>query len=140
MTSDSVTTSSSSTTVPVMNIPQIKRTKEEEATMQKAFFEQIRRSACDSIPQEQQEHLRKLGEKFHQSFLVETQQTSFRPTNEIMLEESLAYLIENVKAGLHPKFLTVDEVHLLRAGLGDEWYETFHYTKDDIPSHLMNVE
>jgi len=110
-----------------------KRTKEEEEKMQKAFFEQIRKSACQSIPESQQEQLRKLGEKFHQSFRVETQQPSFRPTNEIVLEESLAYLVENLKSGLHPKFLSSDEIHLLQAGFGDEWYTQFDYKKDEIP-------
>jgi len=95
--------------------------------MQKQFFEQIRKSAIAGLTPEHIGQLKKLGEKFHQSFDVEAQQSRHTSTNEIFLEESLAYVAESVKAGLHPKFLTEDEMHILEAGYGPKWFEEFGY-------------
>lgn len=52
----------------------------------------------------------------------------------IRLEESLAYVVEGLKSGLHPNHLSYDEVHLLRAGYGNEWYTLWGYTVDDVPT------
>ncbi|NDE17421.1 hypothetical protein EBZ80_21065 [bacterium] len=109
-----------------------RRTAEEEAEMQTRFFEQIRQSAMNSIPPEHIEHLKKFGDKFHRSFDVEAQQSRHTSANEIVLEESLAYVAECVKAGLHPRYLTEDEKHLLQAGFGDEWWTHFGYTESDL--------
>jgi hypothetical protein len=48
------------------------------------------------------------------------------------MEESLAYVVESLKSGLHPKYLTEDEIMLLRAGYGDEWYQKWGYKKEDL--------
>jgi hypothetical protein len=37
-----------------------------------------------------------------------------------------------MKSGLHPKYLNEDEVHLLKAGFGEEWYKNWGYDKSDI--------
>jgi len=48
------------------------------------------------------------------------------------LEESLAYIVEGVKAGLHPNDVCEDEQALLIAGYGEKWYTEFGYTEDEI--------
>jgi hypothetical protein len=48
------------------------------------------------------------------------------------MEESLAYVVESLKSGLHPKYLTEDERTLVRAGYGDQWYEKWGYTSKDL--------
>ena len=86
------------------------------------------------LPAEEREKFQKIGEKLYSSF--DAQKGTLLPGQDvesIRLEESLAYVVESVKSGLHPKYLTYDEIHMLRAGYGDEWYKKWNYTAEDIP-------
>ncbi len=86
------------------------------------------------LPEEQKQNFKKLGEKFFQSFDV-YKGGMYENTNDdksIHLEEALAYIVESLKSGLHPKYLSEDEVHLVRAGFGDKWYEHWGYSEDDL--------
>lgn len=87
------------------------------------------------LPKDQKEQFLKLGEKFYNSFDVykgELLQDSGSDDKTIHLEEALAYVVESMKSGLHPKYLTEDEVHLLKAGFGDRWYESWGYNENDL--------
>jgi hypothetical protein len=121
------------------------RTPEEEERIQKSFFESMKRQVGDQIPEHQKKDLMKLGEKLHASYPTMDQlpsSSSFQEDNtsatqrpkptDIFLEESLAYVTENVKAGLHPKYLNPEDVDILRAGFGDEWFTQFGYTAEDV--------
>jgi len=84
------------------------------------------------LPPEEREKFQKIGERLYSSFDVH--KGTLLPKQDvesIRMEESLAYLVEQLKAGLHPKYLTEDEIHLLRAAYGDEWYKKWDYTKED---------
>ena len=82
------------------------------------------------MSEEQVEQLKKLGEKFHESFDVTS--GSVRDLNVIEMEEALAYVVESLKSGIHPSYLTEDEVAMVKAGYGEEWYKNWGYSKDDI--------
>jgi hypothetical protein len=85
------------------------------------------------LPEEQKQQFLKLGEKFYNSFDVYKGDIfQKKDDNCIHLEEALAYVVESMKSGLHPKYLNEDEVHLLKAGYGDEWYKNWGYEKSDI--------
>ena len=43
------------------------------------------------------------------------------------MEEAVSYVVESLKSGLHPKYLTEDEQVLLQAAYGDEWYKEWGY-------------
>jgi len=94
------------------------------------IFEQMQKSLIQSIPEEERENFRKLGEKFHSSFDVFKGETVDLST--ISMEESLAYVVESLKSGLHPSYLTEDEKAMVTAGYGDEWYTNWGYTKKDL--------
>lgn len=94
------------------------------------IFEQMQKSLMRSIPDEEKANYKKLGDKFHKSFNVFSGTTEDLST--ISMEESLAYVVESVKAGLHPSFLTEDERAMLVAGYGETWYEKWGYTKADL--------
>lgn len=85
------------------------------------------------LPEEQKENFMKLGEKFFESFDVYRGEL-LKPADDktINLEEALAHLVENLKSGLHPKYLNQDEIHLLKAGYGDKWYEQWGYIESDL--------
>jgi len=108
------------------------RTIEEEERVQRAFFQSMQSQIGPQVPEEQRENLQKLGEKLHQSYDTTHDILSNTSTQDIFLEESLAYVSENVKAGLHPRYLNPEDVDLLRAGYGEEWYTHFGYTKEDL--------
>jgi len=95
------------------------------------IFNALRAKFLEQMPVEQREAYRAFGEKFHSSFDVQT--GSPIDLSTINMEESLAYIVESLKSGLHPKYLTGDEIHLLRAGYGDEWYKQWDYALEDLP-------
>lgn len=87
------------------------------------------------LPAEERAKFQKIGEKLYSSF--DAQKGTLlagQDIESIRLEEALAYVVESLKAGLHPKYLTYDEVHMLRAGYGDEWYKKWNYNKEDLPN------
>lgn len=103
------------------------------------FFEKMKKSFLEKVSDEEKEKYQKFGENFYKSFNLDTGAPNYNdPT--ICMEEALAYVAESLKSGLHPKHLTFDEVTLLRAGYGDEWYKKWNYTLDDIPKELQAPE
>lgn len=85
------------------------------------------------LPPEQKEQFLKLGEKFYNSFDVHKGEIFKEEDDKVIhLEEALAYVVESMKSGLHPKYLTEDEVHLLKAGFGEKWYEQWGYDEKDL--------
>jgi len=94
------------------------------------MFHKLRTRFLENLPDEDKEAYRRFGEKFHSSFDVDT--GSPIDLSTINMEESLAYLVESLKSGLHPTYLTEDEVVLLKAGYGEEWYTKWGYTKNDL--------
>lgn len=104
-----------------------------------AFFELMKRQWGDQMNNETKTNLEKVGEKFHQSFDVDKGEARKMDTKEIILEESIAYVVENVKSGLHPKYLNTEDVHVLLAAFGKEWYKKFDYEQDEIPSEFIEM-
>jgi lipoate-protein ligase A len=93
------------------------------------LFENMRKSLLKSIPESDRENYKKLGEKFHHSFNVMSGTTEDWST--ISMEEALAYVVESLKSGLHPSFLTEDERAMLVAGYGEKWYENWGYKESE---------
>jgi hypothetical protein len=94
------------------------------------MFEKMQQTLMKSIPDEDRENFKKLGEKFHSSFDVFKGEAADLST--ISMEEALAYVVESLKSGLHPSFLTEDEKALVMAGYGEEWYKEWGYNKEDV--------
>ena len=92
----------------------------------------IRDHVWKNLSEEQRVNYSRLAEKFHQSFDVETQHSRAHDVKEIALEECLAYLVESLKSGLHPKHTTREERGLLVATYGTAWYLQFGYTKKEL--------
>jgi hypothetical protein len=43
------------------------------------------------------------------------------------MEEALAYVVQGLDSGLHPKYITEDEDALLQAAYGEEWFKKWNY-------------
>lgn len=85
------------------------------------------------LPEEEREKFQKIGERLYSSFDVHKGELlPGQDITSIRMEEALAYVVESMKSGLHPKYLTEDEIHLLKAAYGDEWYKKWNYSKEDI--------
>lgn len=95
---------------------------------QKQLFDSIRKNVEKGMTAEQIENMKVLGEKFHESFDVA--KGSVRDANEINMEESLAYVVESLKSGIHPSYLNDDEKAIMMAGYGEKWYEKWGYDTD----------
>ena len=86
------------------------------------------------LSEEQRKDFQRLGEKLYGSFDLNKGEIFKKNEDDkvIKLEEALAYIIESLKSGLHPRYLNEDEIHLLKAAYGDEWYKLWNYTKEEI--------
>jgi hypothetical protein len=104
-----------------------KRTEEER---QKELFEGIKKNMEKGMTEEQISDLKKLGEKFHESFDVTA--GTVEDLNKISMEESLAYVVESIKSGIHPSYLDENEIAMIKSGYGDEWYKKWGYKKEDL--------
>jgi|UniRef100_A0A6C0K5A9 hypothetical protein len=104
------------------------------------MFEKMRKAFLEKVSDEDREKYMKFGERFYNSFDVNTG-TPIQENNAgnpvICMEEALAYVVESLKSGLHPSRLTYDEAMIVKAGYGDQWYEKWGYTVQDIPSELL---
>ena len=98
---------------------------EEENKLSNEIFNNMRKKFLDSIPEEDREAYQKFGEKFHSSFNVDS--GSSVDLSNICMEEAVSYVVESLKSGLHPKYLSEDEQVLLQAAYGDEWYKEWGY-------------
>lgn len=103
--------------------------------MKREMNEDLLKYMASMMSDEEKHRLRTIGEKFYSSFDIDKgslyQTTSVLPTDT--LEEGLAYLVEQMKAGLHPRYLKENEVRLLESGYGKEWYTKWGWTEDDAP-------
>ena len=97
----------------------------EENKLSNEIFNNMRKKFLESIPEEDREAYQRFGEKFHSSFNVDS--GSSVDFSNICMEEAVSYVVESLKSGLHPKYLTEDEQVLLQAAYGDEWYKEWGY-------------
>ena len=104
---------------------QVIETATEENKVSMEIFNNMRKKFLESLPDEEREAYQKFGEKFHNSFDVNNG-TSVN-LSEINMEEALAYVVQGLDSGLHPKFITEDEDALLQAAYGEEWYKKWNY-------------
>ena len=81
------------------------------------------KKAREAMNPEQIEEYRKFGEKFYGDM------------NFDKLEENLdlgvKVLLESVKSGLHPSYLSKEEKDVLLSKLGTHWYEKYGYSDED---------
>ena len=96
------------------------------------FLTNMKAMINKNLTDEQKKGYERLAEKFHQSFDVENQQQRDHNVQEIALEECLAYLVESLKSGLHPKHMTKMERDLVKSHFKDEWYTYFGYDRGDL--------
>jgi hypothetical protein len=46
--------------------------------------------------------------------------------------EAVLYITSQIRSGLHPVDMEVDEINLMINAYGDEWYTKWNYTKEDL--------
>jgi hypothetical protein len=94
------------------------------------IFEKMQKNFLEKLPDEEREAYQKFGEKLYNNFdLSKGEPMDF---SNICMEESLSYVVETLKSGLHPKYLDEDDKALLTAGYGENWYEKWGYSKNDV--------
>ncbi len=88
----------------------------------------IREQLKHLLTPEQIENYKKMGEEMYN--------TVDFTTNEIIgsndpLVETVAYISEAIKSGLHPSYITADESKIMEEWGGRQWYKKFGYDKLD---------
>jgi hypothetical protein len=72
---------------------------------------------------EQIEEYKKMGEKMYNTVDFGASEILNNPDDP--LAESVAYISEAIKSGLHPSFLDENEVKVMEDACGEEWYKHF---------------
>ena len=78
------------------------------------------RSAKQSMSSEDQEQYRKVGEKMYNSINFETGKAIDRID---LKDEKLLGVIEALKSGLHPQYLTEEDKSVAKECYGEDWYK-----------------
>jgi hypothetical protein len=89
-------------------------------------------SALKSMSPADLEHYKKLGESLYKDLNFETSNIESKENLPPFLADSLAYIVESIKSGLHPSMLNEDEKKVLQEVYGKEWYKKWNYTADDL--------
>jgi hypothetical protein len=94
------------------------------------FNSEFAKSAIASLSDEDKRKYKKIGEELYGNINFEDSEV----LNNIPppMEEALAYIKEQLKAGLHPSALEENEKVFLEDAYGEKWYEDWGYTKEDL--------
>jgi hypothetical protein len=92
----------------------------------------LMQSAIRALTPEQREHYKKLGESMYGDLNFED--SKILNDYDAPIEESLAYITEGLKAGLHPSDLSFDELSVLKDIYKEHnvWLEKYGYTEKDL--------
>lgn len=93
-------------------------------------------NALKALTPEQREHYKKLGESMYNN--VKFEDSKILDNLPPPICESVAYISEGLKSGIHPSDLTTDELAVLKEAYGDHkvWLDMYDYTEDDLPKEL----
>jgi hypothetical protein len=94
-------------------------------TQQKRVNPEVYEQAKQFLTQEQMDEYKKAGEKMYNSVDFTTSEVLNNP--EEPLVESIAYITEAVKSGLHPCYLQEVEKQIMEKYYGETWYKQFNY-------------
>jgi hypothetical protein len=97
--------------------------------MSDLFNNPLINAAREALTPEQIEHYKQIGEVMYKDIDFELNQVVNMPQPMV---DALTYVSEGLKSGLHPSYLDNDEINLLKEGFGDNWFEKFGYTSDDL--------
>jgi hypothetical protein len=87
--------------------------------------------ARKAMSEEQIKKFELIGKEMYENIDYETSTVGGQNFPKTIVE-SAAYVIEGIKAGLHPTDLSVEEKFLLKEVYGEKWYERFGYEEKDL--------
>lgn len=108
--------------------------KQENIYIPDSGIDKIIQEAMESLTPEEREKYKKLGESLYNS--VDFKDNKILNNLPPPMEESLAYLHEGLKSGLHPTDLDINELMLLKEaynGNDIEWLSMYGYDESDLP-------
>jgi hypothetical protein len=91
-------------------------------------------SALSSMSYEDLEKYKNLGESMYSSINFETSTVTDKNNVPFFLTDAAAYIIEMIKSGMHPSFLSDNEKYIMESVFGKEWYKKYDYVEEDLTS------
>lgn len=82
-----------------------------------------------SLKPEEYNKYKNIGKELYEKIDYNNTQILTNPNIEINSPE---YIIEGIKSGLHPSFLSQNEKNILTQKYGKEWYKKYNYNITDI--------
>ena len=89
-------------------------------------------AAMKALTPEQREEYKKVGEYMYTTTNFTESDPKPKSVEDDMVN-GLFYVRESLKAGLHPTDMEEKELRLMYEVYGENWYEEYGYTKDEIP-------
>jgi hypothetical protein len=96
-------------------------------------------AAKKAMTPEQLEDYRIKGELMYANIDFDTNIINNKCNIPFEFRESISYILESIKSGIHPSFLTIDEKKLLLEFVGENWYVKYGYIKEDLDS-IVTIE
>ena len=81
--------------------------------------------ASGSMTPEQIAEYKRMGDDMYNTVDFET--STILTNEDTPMIDAIAYTSEALKSGLHPSFLTADELRIMEEYKGKEWYKAFGY-------------
>jgi hypothetical protein len=96
----------------------------------KTWWDILSKEAIENMSPQDIEKYKKYGENMYGSVDYEATQVDKMMNSPV--DDSIFYIIEGIKSGLHPSMLEDDEKDLLLKIKGDEWWKEYGYVKEDL--------
>ena len=95
-------------------------------------------NALKAMSKEDLEKYKKVGEQLYGSVNFEDSTV----VNKLITpaDEAIAYIEEGLKSGLMPYDLDENEVILLQQTYGEEWYEKYGFSREDVPEPGLSLQ
>jgi hypothetical protein len=86
-------------------------------------------AAMAALSDEDKEKYRKMGEQIHS-----IDYTTGQSEEPAAMVEGAAYLVANLRSGLHPSMMSDTEHKLMTEMYGEKWYSRWGYIEEDLKS------
>jgi hypothetical protein len=88
------------------------------------------KEAFKSLSTEDQEKYKKIGEELYGT--IDFEKTGNKKDTEPDSDELVAYVINQLRSGIHPSDMEPGEKLIMEDAYGEEWYTKWGYVKEDL--------
>ena len=88
------------------------------------------RAAAAAMSTEDKERYKEIGEELYGN--IDFENSKVKTDTPETMTEAAAYIIEQLKSGIHPSMMEDNEKALMADVFGEKWYEKYGYVEQDL--------